>query len=141
MGKNELWSKSPQERTQILAEHLRNRMYDYQMTEEQVVKCTRMDADRLHQVLTGEVVMNISDYVDVYYAIPSADESHIPADQLPRHHLLLRLAKLSYLKDDWNGGDEQRGSQTIILTRGLTLCEPSMLRSRTTEHNYMVLWT
>lgn len=87
------WSKPPQERSQIVAERLRKRMDDYHVTEEQVVNCTRMDADKLHRVLSGEVVMNISDYVDIYYAIPNVDESHIPTDLLQRHHLLLRLTK------------------------------------------------
>jgi hypothetical protein len=47
------------------------------VTEEQMAKYTRMDADRLHQVLVGEVVMNINDYVD----IPHSGESHIPAEK------------------------------------------------------------
>ena len=106
---NEFWNKPPQERTQIVAERLRKRMDDYHVTEEQVVKYTRMDADRLHRVLAGEVVMNVSDYVDIYYAIPNSDESCISADHLQRHHLLLRLTKLSYLEDGWNG----EGSKAI----------------------------
>ena len=56
-------------------------MKEYHVTEEQVAKYTRMDADRLHQVLVGEVVMNINDYVDIYYAIPHSDEIHIPAEK------------------------------------------------------------
>ena len=52
-------------------------MKEHHVTEEQMAKYTRMDADRLHQVLVGEVVMNINDYVD----IPHSGESHIPAEK------------------------------------------------------------
>ena len=109
MTRYDFWSKPPLERSRIVAERLRKRMKDYHVTEEQVTKYTRTDADRQHLVLAGEVVMNINDYVDIYYAIPHSDESHIPADQLPRHHLLLKLRKLSYLADGWNG----EGSKAI----------------------------
>jgi hypothetical protein len=33
MGKSKFWSKTPQERTQIVAERLRKRMDDYHVTE------------------------------------------------------------------------------------------------------------
>ena len=112
--KNEFWSKSPQERTRIVAERLRKRMDVYHVTEEQVAKCTRMDADKLHRVLAGEVVMNVSDYVDIYYAIPNADESHISSDQLRHHHLLLKLSKLAYLEDGWNGEGSKAVPERLV---------------------------
>jgi hypothetical protein len=28
-----------------------------------------MDANRLHQIMAGEIVMNVGDYCDIYFAI------------------------------------------------------------------------
>ena len=69
MTRKEFWSKPPLERSRIVAERLRKRMEDYHVTEEQVAKYTRMDANRLHQIMAGEIVMNISDYIDIHFAI------------------------------------------------------------------------
>ena len=65
----EFWSKLPLERSRIVAERLRKRMEDHHVTEKQLVKYTRMDANRLHQIMAGEIVMNVSDYCDIYFAI------------------------------------------------------------------------
>ena len=69
MTHNEFWSKPPLERSRIAAERLRKRMEDYHVTEEQVTKYTRMDAERPHQIMAGEIVMSVGDYIDIYFAI------------------------------------------------------------------------
>lgn len=101
--KDGFWSLPPIERTRIVAEKLLMRMLKYKVSEDQLAKYTRMDADRLHRVLAGEVVMTPIDYIDISSSIPNADESHIPANQKQHHRLLLTLRKLSYLADGWNG--------------------------------------
>lgn len=69
MTRKEFWSKPPLERSRIVAERLRKRMEDHHVTEEQVAKYTRMDANRLHQIMAGEIVMNVGDYCNIYFAI------------------------------------------------------------------------
>ena len=101
--KDGFWSLPPIERTRIVAEKLLMRMLKYKVSEDQLAKYTRMDADRLHRVLAGEVVMTPIDYIDISSSIPNADESHIPANQKQHYRLLLTLRKLSYLADGWNG--------------------------------------
>ena len=102
-SKDGFWSLPPIERTRIAAAKLLSRMQKYKVSEEQLAKYTRMNADRLHRVLAGEVVMTPIEYIDISSSILNADESHIPANQKQRHRLLLTLRKLSYHADDWNG--------------------------------------
>ncbi len=102
-SRDEFWSLSPIERTRIVAEKLLSRMLKFKVSEEQLAKYTRMDADRLHHILNGEVVMKIVDYFDIFSSIPNANESHIPADQKQHHRLLRTLRKLSYHANGWNG--------------------------------------
>ena len=99
----EFWSKPPLERSQIAAEWLKKRMAKFHVTPEQVAMYTRMDLKRLQTILDGNVVMGLSEFCDIFHAIPDADESHISPDSLYHHRLYGALKKITWLEDGWNG--------------------------------------
>jgi len=62
-------------------------MENFHVTPEQVAMYTRMDHPRLQAILDGSVVMGLGEFCDIYHAIPEADESQIPADNLYHHRM------------------------------------------------------
>ena len=99
----EFWSKPPLERSRIAAEWLKKRMGIHHVSVEQVAMYTRMDLTRLQAILDGNVVMGLSEFCDIFHAIPDADESHISPDYLYHHRLNGSLKKITWLEDGWNG--------------------------------------
>ena len=53
------WNRPPLERSQIAAERLRRRMAQFNVTQDQVARYTRMDLPRLQAILGGTVVMEL----------------------------------------------------------------------------------
>ena len=114
----EFWSKPPIERSRIAAEWLKKRMANYHVTPEQVAMYTRMDFNRLQDILDGSVVMGLGKFCDIYHAIPDADESHISLDHLFHHRLYGAIKKITWLKDEWNG-IESKGMPERLVRRFL----------------------
>ena len=95
--------KPPLERSRIAAEKLKRRIADFHVTLEQLAKYTRIDLQRLQEILNGSVVMGIGEFFDIYHSIPEADESHISADILYHHRMYGMLKKITWFEDGWNG--------------------------------------
>ena len=97
------WSRPPLERSQIAAERLKRRMAQFNVTQDQVARYTRIDLPRLQAILDSTVVMGIGEFMDVYLSIPDADENRVTTDNLYRHRLMGQFKKIAWLQDGWNG--------------------------------------
>ncbi|MBP3755968.1 MAG: hypothetical protein J6I61_01635 [Prevotella sp.] len=110
----EFWSKPPLERSRIAAEWLKKRMEHFHVTPEQVAMYTRMALPRLQTILDGSVVMGLGEFCDIYHAIPEADESQIPADNLYHHRMYGMLKKITWFEDGWNGNGSKGLPERLV---------------------------
>ena len=68
--------KPPLERSRIAAEKLKRRIADFHVTLEQLAKYTRIDLQRLQEILNGSVVMGIGEFFDIYrFSVNLGDNS------------------------------------------------------------------